>query len=58
MSRHIWEDAIRINLSEIVAKCGNWTDSAQNRDYWRALAKAALNPGFYNSYKFTIVQNP
>ena len=38
-----WEDNIRMDLEEIVASAGNWVDSAQDRDYWRALVNAALN---------------
>ena len=37
--RHGWEDNIRMDLEEI----GNWVDSAQNRDYWRALMNVAFN---------------
>ena len=33
-----WEDNIRMNLEEIGISAGNWVDSAQDRDYWRALA--------------------
>ena len=36
------EDSIRIDLKEIGTNTRNWIDSAQNRDYWRALANAAL----------------
>ena len=32
-----------MDLEEIGIKPGNWVDSAQDRDYWRALVKAALN---------------
>ena len=32
----------RINLPKDV-NVGNWVDSAQNRDYWRALVNAAFN---------------
>ena len=35
------EDNIRMELEEI--NVGNWVDSAQDRDYWRALTNAALN---------------
>ena len=35
-----WEDNIRTDLEEIA---GNWVDSAQDRNYWRALVNAALN---------------
>ena len=37
------EDNIRMNLKKIVINVGNWVDSAQDRDYWRALVNAALN---------------
>ena len=32
-----WEDNIRMTFN-----AGNWVDSAQDRDYWRALVNAAL----------------
>ena len=35
--RRIWEDNIRMDLEEIGINAGNWVDSAQDRDYWRAL---------------------
>ena len=38
-----WEDNIRIDLEEIGVNAGNWVDSAQVRNYWRALVNAALN---------------
>ena len=38
-----WEDNIRMDLEEIVINVGNWVDSAQDRNYWRALVNAALN---------------
>ena len=41
--RRRWEDIIRIDLEEIGINAGNWADSAQDRDYWRALVNAALN---------------
>ena len=40
--RRTWEDNIRIDLEEIGIKVGNWVDSAQDMDYWRALVNAAL----------------
>ena len=40
--RHRCEDNIRMNL-EIGINVGNWVDSAQDRDYWRALVNVALN---------------
>ena len=41
--RHRWEDNIRMDLNEIGISTRNWIDVAQDRDYWRALANAALN---------------
>ena len=41
--RRRWEDNIRMNLKEICINMGNWVDSAQDRDYWRALVNATLN---------------
>ena len=38
-----WEDNIRMDLEDIGINAGNWIDSAQDRDYWRALVNAALN---------------
>ena len=37
------EDNIRMNLKEIGVITRNWVDSAQDRDYWRALVNATLN---------------
>ena len=41
--RRRWEDNIRMDLEEIGNNMGNWVDSVQDRDYWRALVNAALN---------------
>ena len=38
-----WEDSIRMYLKEIGINVRNWVDSAQDRDYWRALVNATLN---------------
>ena len=38
-----WEDNIRMDLEEMGINDGNWVDSAQDRNYWRALVNAALN---------------
>ena len=40
--RRRWEDNIRKDLEEIGINAGNWIDSAQDSDYWRALVNAAL----------------
>ena len=36
------ENNIRMDLKEIGVNTRNWVDSAQDRDYWRALVNAAL----------------
>ena len=41
--RRRWEDNIRMSIEEIGVSAGNWVDSAQDRNYWRALVNAALN---------------
>ena len=43
-SRLRLEDILRVNLKEIDINTRNWVDSAQDRDYWRAVGNAALNP--------------
>jgi hypothetical protein len=37
------EGNIRMDLKEMGINARNWVDSAQDRDYWRAFVKAALN---------------
>ena len=39
-----WEDSIRMDLEEIDINMRNWVDSPLDRDYWRALVNAILNP--------------
>ena len=41
--RRRWEGNIRMYLEEIGINAGNWVDSAQDRNYWRALVNATLN---------------
>ena len=43
MERRRSEDNTRIDLEGIGINAGNWVDSAQDRNYWRALVNAALN---------------
>ena len=38
-----WEENIRIDLEEIGINAGNWVDSAQDKNYWKALVNAVLN---------------
>ena len=40
--RRRWEDNIRIVLEEIGMNARNWVDSAEDRNYWRALVNSAL----------------
>ena len=37
------EDNMRMDAKEIGISKRNWVDSLQDKDYWRALVKAALN---------------
>ena len=39
--RRRWEDNIIMDLNEIVINTKNWVDSAQDRDYGKALVNAA-----------------
>ena len=41
--RRRWEGNIRMDLKEICKNVRNWVNSAQDRDYWRALVNAVLN---------------
>ena len=38
-----WEECIRMGLKEISINAGNWVDSDQDRNYWKAFVNAALN---------------
>jgi len=41
--RRSCEENIRMDLKETNINTRNWIDSAQNRNYWRAVLNAALN---------------
>ena len=41
--RRRWEDNIRMDLEEIGTNAGNWIDSAQDMNYWKALVNATLS---------------
>ena len=45
--RRRWEDNIRMDLEEIGINTGNWVDSAQDTDYWRAIVNSTLNLGVH-----------
>ena len=40
--RRRWQDKIRMDLKEIGVNTRNWVCWDHDRDYWRALVKAAL----------------
>ena len=40
--RRRWKNNIRIDFKEIGINTRNWVDSAQDREYWRALVNAAF----------------
>ena len=42
-SRRRWEEHIGMDLEGIDINAGNWVDSAQDRNYLRALVNAAFN---------------
>jgi hypothetical protein len=41
--RHRWEDNIKMDLQEIGVGCGDWIESARDRDRWRALVSMVRN---------------
>jgi hypothetical protein len=41
--RRRWEDNMKTDLQEVEVGCGDWLDSAQDRDRWRALVTAVKN---------------
>jgi hypothetical protein len=42
-SRCRWEDHIKMDLQEVGVCCGDWIQSAQDRDRWRALVSTVKN---------------
>jgi hypothetical protein len=44
--RRRWEDNVRMSLKEIGISTRNWVDSAQDRNYCRALVNVTFNLGF------------
>jgi len=41
--RRRWEDNIKMDLQEVGGGCGDWMESAQDRDRWRALVSTVMN---------------
>jgi hypothetical protein len=41
--RRIWEDNIKMDLQEVGVGCGDWIESAQDRDRWRTLVSTVKN---------------
>ena len=41
--RRKWEDNIKMDLEEVGRGCGDWMESAQDRDMWRALVRTVMN---------------
>ena len=52
--RRRWEDNIRMDLEEIGINASNWVDSAQNRDYWRAIKYDKLLPFISDAVPYVI----
>ena len=46
-----------MDLEEIVTNSENWVDSAQDRDYWRALVNATLNLRVAKAMELIIIVN-
>ena len=47
-----------MDLEEIGINVGNWVDSAQDRNYWRALVDAGLNLRFPYGVSVAVTQAP
>jgi hypothetical protein len=41
--RRRWKDNIKMDLQEIGVRCGDWIESAQDRDRWQALVSTVMN---------------
>ena len=40
--RHRWEDNIKVDLQEVGGGCGDWMESAQDRERWQALVSTVM----------------
>jgi len=43
-SRRRWEDNIKLDLQEVECWSMDWLELTQDRDRWRALMNAVMNP--------------
>jgi hypothetical protein len=41
--RRRWEDNIKMDLQKVGVGCGDWIESAQDRDRWQALVSTVMN---------------
>jgi hypothetical protein len=41
--RRRWEGNIKMDLQEVGISCGDWIESVQDRDRWRALVRTVKN---------------
>ena len=41
--RRRWEDNIKMDPRELVRGCGDWMESAQDKERWRALVSTVMN---------------
>jgi hypothetical protein len=41
--RRRWENNIKMDLQDVGVGCGDWIESAQDRDRWRALVSTVKN---------------
>jgi hypothetical protein len=41
--RNRWEDNSKMDFQEVGVGCGDWIESAQDRDRWRALVSTVKN---------------
>jgi hypothetical protein len=41
--RRRWEDNIKVDLQEIGMGCGDWIESVQDRERWRAVVSTVKN---------------
>jgi hypothetical protein len=50
--RYRWENNIKMDLQEVVGRCGDWMDLAQDRYRWPALVCTVRDFGFHKCGEF------